>query len=67
MLRPLERLKKLGVISYDVCPLTQGGNVCAEDIKALLRENTKLVVVTAASNVTGAQPPLKNSGGFIIF
>ena len=59
VLRPLERLKKLGVISYDVCPLTQGGNVCAEDIKALLRENTKLVVVTAASNVTGAMPPLK--------
>lgn len=58
VLRPLERLKKLGVISYDVCPLTQGGNVCAEDIKALLRENTKLVVVTAASNVTGAMPPL---------
>lgn len=59
VLRPLERLKKRGVISYDVCPLTQGGNVCAEDIKALLRENTKLVVVTAASNVTGAMPPLK--------
>ena len=59
VLRPLERLKKLGVISYDVCPLTQDGNVCAEDIKALLRENTKLVVVTAASNVTGAMPPLK--------
>ena len=59
VLRPLERLKKLGVISYVVCPLTQGGNVCAEDIKALLRENTKLVVVTAASNVTGAMPPLK--------
>ena len=59
VLRPLERLKKLGVISYDVCPLTKGGNVCAEDIKALLRENTKLVVVTAASNVTGAMPPLK--------
>ena len=59
VLRPLERLKKLDVISYDVCPLSQGGNVCAEDIKALLRKNTKLVVVTAASNVTGAMPPLK--------
>ncbi len=57
--RPLERLKKLGVISYNVCPLGENGNIRPEDIKALLRPETKLVIVTAASNVTGRTPPLK--------
>lgn len=59
VLRPLERLKKLGKISYDVCPLAENGNIRPEDIKALLRPETKLVIVTAASNVTGKTPPLQ--------
>ena len=59
VLRPLEYLKKRGVISYDVCPLDDNGNIRPEDIKALLRPETKLVIVTAASNVTGRTPPLQ--------
>lgn len=57
VLRPLEQLKKSGVIEYNVCPI-DGGNVRAEDIAARIREQTKAVVVTAASNVTGSAPPL---------
>ena len=57
VLRPLEFLQNQGVITYDICPLAQG-NVRADDIKKLLKKNTKLVAITGASNVTGAIPPL---------
>ena len=55
VLRPLEYLKNMGVIDYDVCPLRgkkAQACLCAEDITSLLRPNTRLVAVTAASNVT---------------
>lgn len=62
VLRPLEYLQRAGVITYDVCPLfdedSRGANVRAEDIKALIKPNTRLVAVTSASNVTGAIPPI---------
>ncbi|MBQ3221281.1 MAG: aminotransferase class V-fold PLP-dependent enzyme [Clostridia bacterium] len=58
VLRPLHELQKAGVIEYDVCPLNSEGNISPSDISALLKPNTKLVAVTAASNVTGATPPL---------
>lgn len=58
VLRPLERLKKQGVITYDVCPL-KDGNITAENIRSLLKPNTRMVLVTTASNVTGAIPDLK--------
>ncbi len=63
VLRPLEHLRKAGVITYDVCPLstqpTYKGNICPADVAALVKPNTKLVIVTTASNVTGATPPLR--------
>ena len=61
VLRPLERLKQLGKITYDVCPLVhtdEGVNLSLYHLKTLLRPNTKLVAITAASNVTGAIPDL---------
>lgn len=58
VLRPLERLKKQGVITYDVCPL-KNGNIDPNDVRALLKPNTRMVLVTTASNVTGAIPNLK--------
>lgn len=59
VLRPLEYLKKTGVITYDVCGLTAEGNLSPHAIASLLRPNTKLVAVTTASNVTGATTPLR--------
>lgn len=59
VLRPLERLKRAGVITYDVCPLSNDGNVAPQAIASLIKRNTRLIAVTAASNVTGATPPLK--------
>ncbi len=57
ILRPLHFLKNTIGISYDVCEL-QGGNISAENIRKLIRPNTRLVAVTLASNVTGATPDI---------
>lgn len=61
VLRPLKALRQAGVIEYDVCPLRgekADARLFAEDIRALLRPNTRLVAVTSASNVTGYIPDL---------
>lgn len=63
VLRPLEHLRNRGIIEYNVCPLTGDpkngqANINADSIRALLRPNTKLVAITAASNVTGTAPPI---------
>ncbi len=59
VLRPLEYLKKAGVIGYDVCGLTPEGTLDYDGLKKLVRPNTRLVAVTSASNVTGYVPDLK--------
>lgn len=58
VLRPLALLQKNGIIEYTVCSLSKDGNVTPENITSCLRKNTRLVAVTAASNVTGAMPPI---------
>lgn len=64
VLRPLEFLKKQGVISYDVCdlrgdPRDSNAELDLSALKKLLRPNTRMVFITAASNVNGYAPPLK--------
>ena len=56
VLRPLEHLKKTGVIEYDVCGLDKNGELDKSELLSLLRPNTKLIAITSASNVTGAIP-----------
>ena len=58
VLRPLQHLKNTRGVSFSLVPLTDG-NVTPESVKALLQPNTKAVIITSASNVTGAIPPLK--------
>lgn len=61
VLRPLEFLKKAGYIEYDVCPLTGERASATLDYNAfssLIRPNTRLAIVTTASNVNGAIPSL---------
>lgn len=62
VLRPLERLKKSGVITYDVCPMTDG-NISPERFASLIKPDTKMAIVTSASNVTGAIPPFGRNQG----
>ncbi len=59
VLRPLEKLKKAGVITYDICGLTPSGELDYAELNALVRPDTRLVAVTTASNVTGEIPDLK--------
>ncbi len=61
VLRPLEHLRKQGIITYDICPLQGEGArayLSPKDILPLLKPNTKAVIITAASNVTGYAPDL---------
>ncbi len=57
VLRPLEHLRETEGVEYDVAPLTDG-KLLPETFAALVKPNTKMCVVTAASNVTGYAPPL---------
>ena len=57
VLRPLENLKRTGIIEYDVAPLTNG-KLLPETIASFVKENTRLCAVTTASNVTGESPDL---------
>lgn len=58
VLRPLERLKDAGIADYSVAPLTEG-KLLPDTVAALVKDNTALVIVTSASNVTGYAPDLK--------
>ena len=58
VLRPLEYLKGKGVaVSY--APLTADGEVDVKALADLVTEKTRAVIVTLASNVTGAMPDVK--------
>lgn len=59
VLRPLEYLKKTGVIEYDICPLAPDGNIDEKTFCSLVKPHTRMAIVTTASNVTGATPPLE--------
>ena len=58
VIRPLEHLKKTAGVEYDVAPLSENGKCSPEAIAALVKENTRAVCVTSASNVTGETPDL---------
>lgn len=58
VLRPLEYLRKTGVITYDICPLNGNGNIDPEQFCSLVKPHTRMAIVTTASNVTGAIPPI---------
>ncbi|MFC4768461.1 aminotransferase class V-fold PLP-dependent enzyme [Effusibacillus consociatus] len=59
--RPLEYLREFGVeISYVSGAID--GKLSAQDIEQAIRENTKLIVVTHASNLTGSILPIEELG-----
>lgn len=61
VLRPLKALEKKG-ICQSVIRADRRGMITASDIEKSIRTNTKLIVVTAASNVTGGKMPLTEIG-----
>ncbi len=54
VLRPLAYLFTSGKITYSVAKPENGKFITAEDILPLLKDNTSMVIVNGASNVTGA-------------
>lgn len=62
VLRPLRGLEKKGVISLDIVSCDEEGYIDMDDLKRKFRNETKLVVVSHASNVTGAVQPIKEIG-----
>ena len=53
VLRPLYRLEKQGIITLSFVPSDCQGRVKTEDFAALIRPNTRAIVCTHASNLTG--------------
>lgn len=58
VLRPLKALEKKGV-THSIIRAEVDGTLNPLDFEKALRPNTKLLVVTAASNTTGARSPLE--------
>jgi cysteine desulfurase family protein len=54
VLRPLWQLESQGKAKIDLAPCDSDGFVKIDDIAALIRKNTAAIVISHASNVTGA-------------
>jgi len=64
VMRPLRFLQSCGV-ELSVIPCSLQGELDPDDIRQALRKNTKIVVLTHASNVTGTIMPVEEIGGII--
>ena len=58
VLRPLHHLAEIGAITWDAAPFDGRGYVDPDAVAALLRPETRLVVMTHASNVLGTVQPV---------
>lgn len=63
VMRPLVQLQAKG-IEYSRIPCTTQGELCMEYLPSLIQENTKAIIMTAASNVCGTHMPLEEVGEF---
>jgi cysteine desulfurase family protein len=62
VLRPLHFLSKRGVIRLSIVPVDGQGTVDAASVIDAVQEDTRMITVTAASNVTGAAQPIQQIG-----
>ena len=66
VLRPVSKLKRDGIIDYDVFDTYFYGNATPQkvisDIKAKIRPSTKCIVCTHSSNICSCSPPIKEIG-----
>ena len=62
VMRPLRRLEADGTIELTVVPCSREGRLSPADVKKHLKPNTRLVVVTHASNVVGTIQPVADIG-----
>lgn len=61
IMRPLVQMEKLGV-EFDAVPCDEEGGVTADDFRAYIKENTKAIITTHASNVCGTIIPIEEIG-----
>lgn len=62
VMRTLYDLQTERGISFDVAECTENGVVTAQSVKALIKDNTKAVIINHASNVFGAVSPIEEIG-----
>jgi cysteine desulfurase family protein len=60
--RPVHSLYEKGEISYDIARIYENDNDTISEFKNLLKSNTKAIICTLASNVTGQILPFKQIG-----
>ena len=63
--RPLNKLAHQGVKVTKIPPSSETGVVAAQDIEEAITKDTKLLVITHASNVTGIIQPIEAYGAII--
>ena len=61
-LRPLNSLSQKGIIELDIIPCSKEGFINIDDFIKALKPNTKLVVLSHASNIIGTIQPLEAIG-----
>jgi cysteine desulfurase/selenocysteine lyase len=59
VIRPLRFLQKTGEVELTVIPCDAQGNLNPDNIEKAIKPNTKLIVMTHASNVTGGIMPVE--------
>ena len=64
VMRPLYLLEETGVISLDFVPANRQGQVDYADFERLLKPNTRAIVCTHASNLTGELLDIRRIGAF---
>ena len=62
VLRPLYRIQKERGVEVDFVPADRNGNLNYDDFERLIRPNTKAIVCTHASNLTGNMTDIKRIG-----
>lgn len=62
VLRPLINLQNKGVIDLDIVDADKFGFISVDNIKNKIKANTKMIVLSQASNVTGSIQPIKEIG-----
>ena len=63
VMRPLVQMEKEG-LTFDRLPCRSDGSLILESLDDFVKENTKAVIMTHASNVCGTVMPLKEVGAF---
>jgi cysteine desulfurase family protein len=66
VLRPLYHLREQGVIDYDLVRFDRSGYVDPQEIARAIRPNTRLVIVSHASNVLGTVQPVAEIAGLCL-